>query len=179
MKSEIIQTERPAPPVTTPVKEEPEQRSNVRLLGLKPVAAKRAQEIFLVRATLELFPGVEQRVEEAERRLPVSERAPVRPAFPRKPRSSKPIGRRSQYKPCALLIPPWLYAWESKVTSRLELKSTAEGKVTKAEISKSGGPGFDEEALKAVKQSRFEPAQKDGQNVAAEFIYIYRFRLAK
>ena len=41
------------------------------------------------------------------------------------------------------------------------------------------GPGFDEEALKAVKQSRFEPAQKDGKNVPAEFTYIYRFRLRK
>ena len=40
-------------------------------------------------------------------------------------------------------------------------------------------PGFDEEALKAVKQSRFEPAQKDGKSVSAEFTYIYRFRLQK
>ena len=54
-----------------------------------------------------------------------------------------------------------------------------EGKVTKAEIIKSGGAGFDEEALKAVQQSRFERAQKDGKPVPAEFTYIYRFRLAK
>jgi len=51
--------------------------------------------------------------------------------------------------------------------------------VTKAEITKSGGAGFDEEAVKAVKQSRFEPAQRDGQYVAAEFSYIYRFRLQR
>ena len=38
---------------------------------------------------------------------------------------------------------------------------------------------FDDEALKAVKQSRFEPAQKDGKNVLAEFTYIYRFRLRR
>ena len=66
---------------------------------------------------------------------------------------------------------------EGDVTLRIEVDP--EGKVTKAEITKSGGAGFDEEALKAVRQSRFEPAQKDGRNVPAEFTYIYRFRLRK
>ncbi|HSE85975.1 MAG TPA: energy transducer TonB [Candidatus Binatia bacterium] len=66
---------------------------------------------------------------------------------------------------------------ESDVTLRIEIDT--EGKVMKAEITKSGGPGFDEEALKAVKQSRFEPAQKEGKNVPAEFTYIYRFPLQK
>ena len=66
---------------------------------------------------------------------------------------------------------------ESDVTLKIEVDS--EGKVTKAEIVKSGGGGFDEEALKAVKQSRFEPAQRDGQNVPAEFTYVYRFRLQR
>ena len=65
---------------------------------------------------------------------------------------------------------------EGDVTLRIEVDT--DGKVTKAEITKSGG-GADEEALKAVKQSRFEPAQKDGKNVPAEFTYIYRFRLQK
>ncbi|MGH7795523.1 MAG: energy transducer TonB [Candidatus Binatia bacterium] len=66
---------------------------------------------------------------------------------------------------------------ESDVTLTIEVDP--EGKVTKAEITKSGGSGFDKEALKAVKESRFEPAQRDGRNVAAEFIYIYRFRLKR
>jgi TonB family protein len=66
---------------------------------------------------------------------------------------------------------------EGDVTLRIEVDP--EGKVTRAEIIKSGGAGFDEEALKAVKQSPFEPAQRDGQNVAAEFSYIYRFRLQR
>jgi protein TonB len=66
---------------------------------------------------------------------------------------------------------------ESDVTLRIIVDS--EGKVSKAEIVKAGGAGFDEEALKAVKQSRFEPAQKEGRNVPAEFTYIYRFRLRK
>jgi protein TonB len=66
---------------------------------------------------------------------------------------------------------------ESDVMLRIEVN--VQGEVTKAEIVKSGGAGFDEEALKAVKQSRFEPAERAGEAVAAEFTYIYRFRLQK
>ena len=66
---------------------------------------------------------------------------------------------------------------ESDVSLRIEVDP--QGNVIKAEIIKSGGAGFDDEALKAVKQSRFEPAQRDGQNVPAEFTYIYRFRLQR
>jgi protein TonB len=66
---------------------------------------------------------------------------------------------------------------ESDVELRIEVD--AQGNVTRAEIIKSGGGGFDEEALKAVRQSRFEPAQKDGHNVPAEFTYVYRFRLRR
>jgi periplasmic protein TonB len=88
-------------------------------------------------------------------------------------REAKPIQTvRAVYPPLALRM-----GTESDVALRIEIDT--EGKVMKAEITKSGGAGFDEEALKAVKQSRFEPAQKDGKNVPAEFIYIYRFRLQK
>jgi protein TonB len=88
-------------------------------------------------------------------------------------REAKPIQTvRAAYPPLALRM-----GMESDVTLKIEID--AEGKVTKAEITKSGGAGFDEEALKAVKQSRFEPAQREGKNVPVEFIYIYRFRLQK
>jgi TonB family protein len=88
-------------------------------------------------------------------------------------REAKPIQTvRAVYPPLALRM-----GMESDVILRIEIDT--EGKVTKAEITKSGGAGFDEEALKAVKQSRFEPAQKDDKNVPAEFVYIYRFRLQK
>jgi TonB family protein len=88
-------------------------------------------------------------------------------------REAKPVQTvRAVYPPIALRM-----GMEGDVTLRIEVDT--EGKVTKVEITKSGGAGFDEEALKAVKQSRFEPAQKDGKNVPAEFIYIYRFRLQK
>lgn len=86
-------------------------------------------------------------------------------------REAKPIQTaRAAYPPMALRM-----GLESDVTLRIEVDP--EGKVTTAEIIKSGGAGFDEEALKAVKQSRFEPAQKDDRKVPAEFTYIYRFRL--
>jgi TonB family protein len=88
-------------------------------------------------------------------------------------REAKPIQTvRANYPPMALRA-----GLESDVTLKIEVDP--QGNVTQAEITKSGGGGFDEEALKAVKQSRFEPAQRDGQSVAAEFIYIYRFRLRR
>lgn len=88
-------------------------------------------------------------------------------------REAKPIQNvRAVYPAMALRA-----GLESDVTLRIEVDP--EGKVTKAEIVKSGGGGFDEEALKAVKQSRFEPAQRDGQNVPAEFTFVYRFRLQR
>ena len=88
-------------------------------------------------------------------------------------REAKPIQTaKAAYPPMALRM-----GLESDVALKIEVD--ADGRVTKVEISKSGGAGFDEEALKAIKQSRFEPAQKDGQNVSAEFTYVYRFRLQR
>ena len=88
-------------------------------------------------------------------------------------REAKPIQTvRATYPPMALRA-----GLESDVTLRIEVDPN--GKVTKAEIIRGGGAGFDEEALKAVQQSRFEPAQKDGQNVPAVFTYVYHFRLQK
>jgi len=101
------------------------------------------------------------------------------PGFPaqtmplRTNREAKPIQTiKATYPPMALRM-----GMESDVTLRIEVDP--EGRVTNAEITKSGGGGFDEEALKAVKQSRFDPAQKDGKFVTAEFTYIYRFRLQR
>lgn len=88
-------------------------------------------------------------------------------------RQAKPTQTvRASYPPMALRA-----GLESDVSLKIEVDT--QGKVINAEITKSGGAGFDEEALKAVKQARFEPAQKDGKNVAAEFTYVYRFRLRK
>jgi TonB family protein len=88
-------------------------------------------------------------------------------------REAKPVQTvRATYPPMALRM-----GLESDVTLRIIIDS--KGTVTDAEIVKSGGAGFDDEALKAVKQARFEPAQNDGKNVPAEFTYVYRFRLRR
>jgi len=88
-------------------------------------------------------------------------------------REAKPIQTaRAVYPPMALRM-----GLEGDVTLKIEVDP--EGKVTKAKIIKNVGAGFDEEALKAVRQSRFEPAQRDGQNVPGEFTFIYRFRLQR
>jgi protein TonB len=105
-------------------------------------------------------------------------RSSAAPGLPGQPvlktnRQAKPIQTaRAVYPPMALRM-----GLESDVTLRIEVDT--EGKVIRAEIVKSGGSGFDEEALKAVKQSRFEPARRDHRNVPAEFIYVYRFRLRR
>jgi protein TonB len=94
-------------------------------------------------------------------------------SVPRGQREAKPLETvRANYPLMALRA-----GLESDVT--LKIAVDAQGNVTRAEITKSGGSGFDEEALKAVKQSRFQPAQHDGQNIPAEFIYVYRFRLRR
>jgi periplasmic protein TonB len=88
-------------------------------------------------------------------------------------RIAKPIQSvRPVYPPLALKM-----GMEGDVT--LKIIVDPEGNVSRAEIVRSSGTDFIAEALKAVKQSRFEPAQRDGQNVAAEFTYIYRFRLQR
>jgi TonB family protein len=97
--------------------------------------------------------------------------APTSPV--RTGREAKPVQTvRATYPPMALRM-----GLESDVTLRVIIDS--KGTVTDAEIIKSGGAGFDDEALKAVKQARFEPAQKDSKNVPAEFTYVYRFRLRR
>lgn len=97
--------------------------------------------------------------------------APGSPAILKTNREARPIqSARVSYPPIALRM-----GIEGDVTLKIEVNS--EGQVPRAEIVNSAGSGFDEEALKAVKQSQFDPAQKDGKNVAAEFTYIYHFRL--
>jgi TonB family protein len=101
--------------------------------------------------------------------------APGLPAQPvlRTNREAKPIKTaRANYPPMALRA-----GLESDVTLRVIVDT--DGNVTHAEITKGGGAAFDEEALKAVKQSRFEPAQNNGQNVLAEFSYVFRFRMQR
>jgi TonB family protein len=99
------------------------------------------------------------------------------PAAPTTPvrinREAKPMQTvRATYPPMALRM-----GLEGDVTLRISVDS--EGNVTDAEIIKSGGASFDDEAVKAVRHARFEPAQNEGRNVPAVFTYVYRFRVRK
>ena len=88
-------------------------------------------------------------------------------------REARPLQTaRASYPPMALHM-----GLEADVVLKIQVNT--EGSVIQAEIIKSAGMGFDEEALKAVRQFRFEPAQKDGKKIASELTYIYRFRLEK
>jgi protein TonB len=88
-------------------------------------------------------------------------------------RPAKPIQTaKASYPPLALRM-----GLEADVTLRVFIDT--EGRVTKAQVTKSAGGGFDDEALKAVKQFRFEPAISEGQRVSSEFTYVYRFRIER
>jgi protein TonB len=88
-------------------------------------------------------------------------------------RAAKPLQTaRATYSPMALRM-----RFEADVTLKVLVDN--EGRVIKAEVLKSAGMGFDEEAVKAVTQFRFAPATKDGVTVYSEFTYIYKFRLEK
>jgi protein TonB len=188
-KSEIVQP-KPIPPPVAPPKEEPPKP-----VGTKPTETTKSEPTPAPTARVEgggseagagnLFDKGDVAVVPgsgtagggggtASSGLGRGSDAPGLPAQPlRTNREAKPIQTvRAVYPPIALRT-----GMEGDVTLRIEVDT--EGKVTKAEITKSGGAGFDEEALKAVKQSRFEPAQRDGKNVPAEFTYIYRFRLQR
>ena len=69
-------------------------------------------------------------------------------------REAKPVQTvRAVYPPIALRM-----GMEGDVTLKIEVDT--DGKVTKAEIIKSGGAGFDEEALKAVNNPASSPPKK-------------------
>lgn len=59
----------------------------------------------------------------------------------------------------------------------LELDVDVEGRVAEAKVIAPAGYGFDEAALAAVKQFRFEPGRADGQPVPVRVTYKYAFVL--
>ncbi len=183
--NELTRIEPSARPTTTPMKEEP-----TKAAAKEPDApAKTALEAHaeglgsetktvIGKSDIGLVPGLGTVSSGGGTAVSSLGRRPGAPGLPAQSvlqtnREAKPIQTaRASYPPMALRM-----GMEGDVTLRIEVDS--QGNVTKAEIIKSAGAGFDEEALKAIKLSRFEPAQKDGQNVAAEFTYMYRFRLQR
>jgi protein TonB len=179
MKREIIQPERAPLPVPTPVKEEPEKATPSASARVETGGSEAGAGNLFGKGDVAVVPGSGTTGGgggTADSGLGRGSGAPGLPTptpVLRTNQEAKPLQTvRAVYPPLALRM-----GLEGDVALKIEVDT--EGKVTKVEITKSGGPGFDEEALKAVKQSRFEPAQKNGKNVLAEFTYIYRFRLRR
>ncbi|MEM7437932.1 MAG: TonB family protein, partial [Myxococcota bacterium] len=59
----------------------------------------------------------------------------------------------------------------------LKLSIDAEGAVTGVEVDAPAGHGFDEAAMDAARQFRFEPARRGASPVAARILYSYEFTL--
>jgi len=59
----------------------------------------------------------------------------------------------------------------------LKLSIDAEGKVTNAQVDAPAGHGFDEAAVEAALQFRFEPARRGATPVPARILYTYGFQL--
>lgn len=71
----------------------------------------------------------------------------------------------------APVYPKEAVAAQLSATVTLKLTVSKTGDVTAAEVVTSAGQAFDEAALAAVKQFRFEPATRDGAPVAARILY--------
>jgi len=52
------------------------------------------------------------------------------------------------------------------------------GQVTDVAVAESAGPEFDEAAVNAARNLRFEPAQKNGEAIPAKIRYVFEFKLA-
>jgi TonB family protein len=64
---------------------------------------------------------------------------------------------------------------EGKVVALIEVG--ADGVIRNVEIVKPLGMGLDEKAVEALRQWRFQPAEKDGQPVAVKATIEMNFRL--
>jgi protein TonB len=60
---------------------------------------------------------------------------------------------------------------------RLRLLVGADGRVSRAKLVKRAGRGFDQVALKLVKQFRFRPGTRGGNPVPTWIPWTYKFRL--
>jgi TonB family protein len=70
-------------------------------------------------------------------------------------------------------------AKEARIEGPVKLSVTIDKSGKVIEVIVLEGPGYElnETAAAAMKNFRFSPAQKDGQNVAVRITYIYRFKL--
>ena len=73
--------------------------------------------------------------------------------------------------------PPQARAEHKTARVELEVTISAEGHVTDARVVTPVGDGFDEAALAAVRQFQFNPAERNGQRIAARIRYTYVFEI--
>lgn len=97
---------------------------------------------------------------------PFPEPKPAAPKLTKSPQMLKAV--EPVYPPEALEA-----RLSADVTMTIDLD--AEGKVTRAEVDKPVGHGFDEAAVEAVKASTFSPAEVDGKPSAIRFSYTLHF----
>ena len=57
----------------------------------------------------------------------------------------------------------------------MELSVAADGTVARATVTRSGGPGFDEEAVEAVLKFKFRPATRAGVSIASTVLFDQQF----
>jgi len=104
------------------------------------------------------------------------------------PASSPPAAAETQAAPAGVTPPRLLqfvdapYPKEALAAGLtadvlLRLRVEADGSVSEAEVLQPAGRGFDEAAVAAARQFKFEPAQRNGKPVAARIPFRYSFTL--
>ena len=73
--------------------------------------------------------------------------------------------------------PPFARKLEKEGAVLLRVAINEEGRVVDVEILKKGGFGFDEAAVKAIKESTFIPAKRDGRSFSCKALLPIRFEL--
>ncbi len=73
--------------------------------------------------------------------------------------------------------PPFAQKMEKEGAVLLRVAINEEGRVVDVEILKKGGFGFDEAAVKAIRESTFIPAKRDGRSFSCKALLPIRFEL--
>lgn len=75
------------------------------------------------------------------------------------------------------VYPPFARKQEMQGAVLLRVTINEEGRVVEVEIVKKGGFGFDEAAVKAIRESTFIPAKRDGKSLSCKALLPIRFEL--
>jgi protein TonB len=73
--------------------------------------------------------------------------------------------------------PAWAEEQGITATVKLQVTIDPQGKVQSIDLVSSGGKDFTNNAIKALKATRFQPMVKDGIAHPAQFLFTYRFEL--